>query len=139
MLRCTMLVSLSAVLLKLGSRSLAQSAELPGTFRLPSFFRYYREICCMPTARFFGEVMNRHSRLTNHVWLPLGGAAVTTAILGTMALMVARRARQAERDNPPTGSFLDIEGLRLHYLERGEGPPLVLLHGNGAMVQDFEI
>ena len=24
-------------------------------------------------------------------------------------------------------------------MERGEGPPLVLLHGNGAMVQDFEI
>jgi pimeloyl-ACP methyl ester carboxylesterase len=86
--------------------------------------------------------MTRHSRSTNHRWLPtrLGGAAVTVAaILGTTALMVARRARQAERDNPPGGRFLDIDGVRLHYLERGEGPPVVLLHGNGAMVQDFEI
>jgi pimeloyl-ACP methyl ester carboxylesterase len=86
--------------------------------------------------------MNRHSRSTNHRWLPtrLGGAALTAAaILGTTALVVARRARQAERNNPPTGRFLDIEGVHLHYLERGEGPPLVLLHGNGAMVQDFEI
>jgi len=86
--------------------------------------------------------MNRHSRSKNHRFPPtrLGGAALTAAaFLGTAVLVNARRARQAERDNPPTGGFLDIEGVRLHYLERGEGPPLVLLHGNGAMVQDFEI
>ena len=86
--------------------------------------------------------MNRHSRSTNHRWMPtrLGGAALTAAaILGTTALVNARRARQAERNNPPAGHFLDIEGVGLHYLERGEGPPLVLLHGNGVMVQDFEI
>src|SRR5258707_6220443 len=95
----------------------------------------------MPTAR-FGEVMNRHSRSTNHRWMltRLGGTALTAAaILGTTALVNARRARQAERNNPPPGRFLDIQGVGLHYLERGEGPPLVLLHGNGAMVQDFEI
>ena len=70
----------------------------------------------------------------------LGAAALTAAaILGTTALVNARRARQAERNNPPAGHFLDIEGVGLHYLERGEGPPLVLLHGNGVMVQDFEI
>src|SRR5436309_10074569 len=86
--------------------------------------------------------MNRHSRSTNHRCMPtrLGGAALTAAaILGTTALVNARRARQAERNNPPPGRFLDIEGVHLHYLERGEGRPLVLLHGNGAMVQDFEI
>jgi pimeloyl-ACP methyl ester carboxylesterase len=86
--------------------------------------------------------MNHRSRSTNHRWMPtrLGGAALTAAaILGTTALVNARRARQAERNNPPAGHFLDIEGVGLHYLERGEGAPLVLLHGNGAMVQDFEI
>ena len=86
--------------------------------------------------------MNGHSRSKNRKWLPtrLGGAALTAAaILGTAALVNARRARLAERNNPPLGRFLNIEGVRLHYLERGEGPPLVLLHGNGAMAQDFEI
>src|SRR4051812_31364094 len=86
--------------------------------------------------------MNRHSRSTNHRWMPtrLCGAGLTAAaILGTMALVNARRARLAERNNPPLGGFLDIDGVRLHYLERGEGPSLVLLHGNGAMLQDFEI
>jgi pimeloyl-ACP methyl ester carboxylesterase len=28
--------------------------------------------------------------------------------------------------------------VRLHYVERGAGEPLVLLHGNGSMIQDFE-
>ncbi|HJU17094.1 MAG TPA: alpha/beta hydrolase, partial [Stellaceae bacterium] len=55
------------------------------------------------------------------------------------ALLVAWRARRAERDRPPPGRFLEIAGVRLHYLERGAGPPLLLLHGNGAMVQDFAI
>jgi pimeloyl-ACP methyl ester carboxylesterase len=31
-----------------------------------------------------------------------------------------------------------VDGVRLHYVERGEGEPLVLLHGNGSMIQDFE-
>jgi pimeloyl-ACP methyl ester carboxylesterase len=68
----------------------------------------------------------------------LGGAALTAAaILGTTALVNTRRARLAERNNPPAGQFLDIEGVHLHYLERGKGPPVVLLHGNGAMAQGF--
>ena len=86
--------------------------------------------------------MNHHSLQRNRGPLPeqLGVAALTAAaILGTTALVNTRRARLAERKNPPAGQFLDIEGVHLHYLERGEGPPLVLLHGNGAMMQDFEI
>jgi pimeloyl-ACP methyl ester carboxylesterase len=47
-------------------------------------------------------------------------------------------AKRAERRNPPSGHFIDVDGVRLHYLERGEGPPLVLLHGNGTMIEDFE-
>ena len=35
--------------------------------------------------------------------------------------------------------FVTVDGVRLHYLERGRGDPLVLLHGNGTMNQDFMI
>jgi pimeloyl-ACP methyl ester carboxylesterase len=29
--------------------------------------------------------------------------------------------------------------VRLHYIERGQGDPLVLIHGNGTMIQDFTV
>jgi pimeloyl-ACP methyl ester carboxylesterase len=55
-----------------------------------------------------------------------------------MALVNRQLANKAERDNPPAGRFLEVNGVRLHYVERGSGDPLVLLHGNGSMIQDFE-
>ncbi|WP_291856611.1 alpha/beta hydrolase [Bradyrhizobium sp.] len=59
-------------------------------------------------------------------------------VLAVISFVNWRLSRKAERDNPPQGRFLDIDGVRLHYVERGSGPPLVLLHGNGSMIQDFE-
>lgn len=41
--------------------------------------------------------------------------------------------------NPPTGKFLQIDGARLHYIDRGDGEPLVLLHGNGTMIDDMTL
>jgi pimeloyl-ACP methyl ester carboxylesterase len=67
--------------------------------------------------------------------------AATAAVIGAMGLSaLANRhlARKAARDNPPLGKFLLINGVRLHYVERGTGEPLVLLHGNGSMIQDFD-
>jgi pimeloyl-ACP methyl ester carboxylesterase len=50
-------------------------------------------------------------------------------------------SRLAERKNPPIGSFIECDGVRLHYLDYGEAtnPCVVLLHGNGSMMQDFII
>ena len=48
------------------------------------------------------------------------------------------RARKAEREHPPTGRFVTVDGVRLHYLEKGEGPPVVLLHGNVVTAEDFQ-
>jgi pimeloyl-ACP methyl ester carboxylesterase len=67
-----------------------------------------------------------------------------TAFAGAVTLVAAAAianrhfAERARRDNPPRGRFIDIDGVRLHYVERGNGRPLVLLHGNGSMIQDFE-
>lgn len=61
------------------------------------------------------------------------------AALAAAALVTRQRTRQAERDNPPAGQFLYVDGVRLHYVERGQGQPLVLLHGDGTMIQDFQV
>jgi pimeloyl-ACP methyl ester carboxylesterase len=65
------------------------------------------------------------------------GAAIVVAAFAISALVNRLTAKKAERKNPPMGKFVEIEGVRLHYFERGEGEPLVLLHGNGSMIQDF--
>lgn len=66
-----------------------------------------------------------------------GSAAVLGAALAGTALFNRSRAAQVEQDNPPKGRFLTVDGVLLHYVERGEGPPLVLLHGNGSMIEDW--
>ncbi len=64
--------------------------------------------------------------------LAVAGAATLAA-----ALIVRNRSRQAERENPPSGRFVEVDGVRLHYVERGTGEPLVLLHGLAMMGLDF--
>src|SRR5436853_2365933 len=66
----------------------------------------------------------------------LGVAAM--ALAGS-AVLVNRRATQAERDYPPRGSFATTDGVRLHYVARGAGETVVFLHGNGAMLEDILI
>ena len=65
-------------------------------------------------------------------------AAAVAGVLVATAIVNRQLAEKAQRDNPPQGHFVDVDGVRLHYVERGEGRPLVLFHGNGSMIQDFE-
>jgi pimeloyl-ACP methyl ester carboxylesterase len=66
----------------------------------------------------------------------LAGSAAT---LAAAALYNTYRTRRAEREHPPAGRFLDLDGVRLHYLERGEGPPVVLIHGNVVTAEDWAL
>lgn len=72
----------------------------------------------------------------NKTWLFAGS---TVALLAGSALLNRASARRAEAETPPTGKFVDVDGVRLHYVDRGKGPVVVLLHGNGVMLQDFEL
>jgi pimeloyl-ACP methyl ester carboxylesterase len=65
-------------------------------------------------------------------------SAVVIGALAAMVLLNRQLAKKAEHDNPAAGRFLDVNGVRLHYVERGSGEPLILLHGNGSMIEDFE-
>lgn len=38
-------------------------------------------------------------------------------------------SREAERRHPPAGRLLDLAGGRLHYLQHGAGPDVILIHG----------
>ncbi|NPV22030.1 alpha/beta fold hydrolase [Bradyrhizobium aeschynomenes] len=77
-------------------------------------------------------------------WIALKRHPAVTALAGVAAVATAsaiinwQLGKKAERDNPPAGEFIEVDGVRLHYVERGHGRPLVLLHGNGSMIQDFQ-
>jgi pimeloyl-ACP methyl ester carboxylesterase len=63
-------------------------------------------------------------------------ASLAALILGNVVFQLV-----AERRNPPIGNFIGSEGIRLHYVDRGNphAPCVVLFHGNGTMIQDLTI
>ncbi|WP_169804500.1 alpha/beta fold hydrolase [Sphingomonas pituitosa] len=63
-------------------------------------------------------------------------AAMGVAAAGT-ALFHHLASRRAEAQNPPQGRFVDVDGVRLHLVDRGSGSTVVLLHGNGVSLGDF--
>lgn len=67
-------------------------------------------------------------------------ALLSAAALAAAALVVAHKARQAERRHPPRGVLVSVRGVRLHVIDTGgPGPALVLLHGSGTTVADMAI
>ena len=83
--------------------------------------------------------MKSNRQLKRMLRMSRSAAAATAAAVGlaATAAWVARKAQRAEHDNPPLGAFITVDGVRLHYIERGSGKPLVLLHGNVVRLQDF--
>jgi pimeloyl-ACP methyl ester carboxylesterase len=68
-----------------------------------------------------------------------GKAAAVIAVAALTAAAAVNRylAKKAEAANPPIGKFIEVDGVELHYVEHGAGEPLLLLHGNGSMIEDF--
>ncbi len=60
---------------------------------------------------------------------------VVLAVGGVISFLLKRRAEAA---TPPIGEFVEVDGVRLHYLVRGpaDAPPLVLVHGVGGLIQE---
>ena len=54
-----------------------------------------------------------------------------------LAIWTARYTSKAEARVPPDGAFLDLPDARIHYLDIGAGPPLVLVHGLGGQLRSY--
>ena len=52
-------------------------------------------------------------------------------------LWAKRQKRRAEHKYPPEGQFLSLQGVPIHYVRRGTGRTVVLLHGSDGFLQDF--
>jgi pimeloyl-ACP methyl ester carboxylesterase len=67
------------------------------------------------------------------------GSLLLLAVIIAACLMLATWwiAAKAERLVPALGKFIEIDGNRIHYVEEGEGRPIVFLHGLGAQLHHF--
>lgn len=64
-------------------------------------------------------------------------ALLLVTALAAMAFYNRYQTRRAEREHPPSGRFITVDGVRLHYLDQGQGSPVVLLHGNVVGAEDY--
>ena len=68
----------------------------------------------------------------------LAGALLLLMIaVGGLVGFAAYTARRVEIAVPPQGRFLDLDGERVHYLDKGVGPALFLIHGLSGQMGNF--
>ena len=61
-------------------------------------------------------------------------------VVGLGCLLAAYSAwgiRQIETRYPPVGRFIEVDGVQLHYVDQGQGTPLVLIHGASSTLLEF--
>ena len=78
------------------------------------------------------------SRRLRRLQGPQTALLAIAAGLGLLAGVNAAIARRAERRHPPEGRFITVDGVRLHYTDRGAGNPVVLVHGNAVSGHDYD-
>lgn len=54
---------------------------------------------------------------------------ILLAVAGGLVLFTALTKRRVEAAFPPMGRFIDVPGARLHVVDKGQGPALLLIHG----------
>lgn len=63
---------------------------------------------------------------------------LVVALLALLYLYNQYTFRNVKKHYPPEGAFVTVQDVKLHYLSRGEGKPLVFLHGGVLNGHDFD-
>ncbi|AWN48824.1 alpha/beta hydrolase [Methylobacterium terrae] len=58
---------------------------------------------------------------------------------GALMRQGSETLRTEEPEHRPLGRLIEVDGVRVHAIVRGRGRPVVLIHGNGTMAEDFVI
>jgi pimeloyl-ACP methyl ester carboxylesterase len=75
--------------------------------------------------------------LTVAAWLAGAVFLIAAFAIGYFVLATRRIAADAERMVPASGKFVTVGGNRVHYVEAGEGRPILFIHGLGGQLHHF--
>jgi pimeloyl-ACP methyl ester carboxylesterase len=68
----------------------------------------------------------------------LTGAAVLVVLIAvSLVAFTAITSRRVQIAVPPRGRFIAVGGASIHYLDKGSGPAIILLHGLGGQMGHF--
>jgi pimeloyl-ACP methyl ester carboxylesterase len=70
-------------------------------------------------------------------WLVVLLLVAAFAVIGYFVWTTQGIARRAEARVPARGKFVEVDGNRIHYVEEGEGRPIVFVHGLGGTLHHF--
>jgi len=62
---------------------------------------------------------------------------VLAAIVAGLVVFTANTARKITAAFPPSGKFMDVDGQRIHYVDKGQGPAIVMIHGLGGNLMNY--
>ena len=62
---------------------------------------------------------------------------IGVGVVLSSAVLVRYLTYKAEKTHRTLGKTVNVGGHSVHVRDQGEGPPVVLLHGNGSMMEDF--
>jgi pimeloyl-ACP methyl ester carboxylesterase len=63
--------------------------------------------------------------------------ALAVLVAAGLVLYAAFLNRSIEKAVPPLGQFINVDGARIHYLDRGRGDAIVLIHGLTGQMRNF--
>ncbi len=69
--------------------------------------------------------------------LLIGVVILLAVLVAGLVSFSASTARRVEKALPPRGKFLELSGARVHYLDKGAGPAIVMVHGLGGQSGNF--
>jgi hypothetical protein len=62
---------------------------------------------------------------------------VVVLLMAGLAAYAEFTTRGVEKAIPPRGQFIEIDGCRINYLDVGAGPAIVMIHGLGGQMLNF--
>lgn len=73
------------------------------------------------------------------LWVGTPAVLAVAFVIGYFVLATRRIASAAERAVPASGRFIQLDRHRIHYVEQGQGRPILFIHGLGGQLHHFDM